>query len=277
MTVKEGDEEKRVEEERKESADTHYKKMPYMGITKPLGAHLTSGMKERIWRGEYVEMFKLLHREIRAKEGSKEEEYELAKRPKVPVTIENWTAAFLTYASVYCEKFPERSVALLKYMDVIRKAQITYGGYAWVHYDEEFRARLSEDADGQWGQLDQDLYMHTMNAEKFSKTTFTASGLPIIYRPFRGFPTQSGVGAGGRGRGATDGSGSCWSFNKGACTREFCKFRHDCSKCGGRHPVVQCWGTASGGYGGAGYGGPAFQQRGGRGGRGFAAKGSYTG
>ena len=50
----------------------------------------------------------------------------------MPVTIENWTAAFLIYASVYCEMFPERSVVLLKYMNVIQKAQITYGGVHMV-------------------------------------------------------------------------------------------------------------------------------------------------
>ena len=100
--------------DRKESAEVVLKRLPYMGITKPLGAHLMGITKERIWKGEYVDMWKLLHRELRAKEGSKEEEYELARRPKVPKTIENWTAAFLIYASVCCEKFPERSVALLK-------------------------------------------------------------------------------------------------------------------------------------------------------------------
>ena len=84
--------------------------------------------KEKIWSGEYIEVFKLLHWELRAKEGSKEEEYELVKRPRVPVIIEKLTAAFLFYASMYCEKVPECSMALFKYMDMIRKVHITYGG-----------------------------------------------------------------------------------------------------------------------------------------------------
>ena len=146
----------------------------------------------------------------------------------------------------------------------------------WVHYDEEFRARLSEDANGQWGQLDNDLYMHMMNAEKFSKTTFTASGLPIIHRPFQGHPTHSGVGAGGRGQGTTGGGSACWSFNKGICTCEYCKFRHECSKCGGRHPLVQCWGASHGGPHVAGTGGTTHQQRGARGAHSTVAKGSYA-
>ncbi|KAJ1145794.1 hypothetical protein NDU88_012078 [Pleurodeles waltl] len=127
-----------------------YKHLPYMGTAKPLGAHLMPATKEKIWKGEYVEMLKLLHREVRAKEGSKEEEYELAKRPRVPVTIENWTAAFLIYASVYYERHPEREVALFKYMDVIRKAYLNFGGYAWAQYDEEFRARMAADEEAQW-------------------------------------------------------------------------------------------------------------------------------
>ena len=74
-------------------------------------------------------MLKLLHRALRAKEASKEEEYELARCPRVPTTIESWTAVFLIHASMYCEKFPERTVALFKYTDVMSKAHITYGVY----------------------------------------------------------------------------------------------------------------------------------------------------
>ena len=71
-------------EDKKDSAKVVLKKLPYMGITKPLGAHLMASSKERIWKGEYVEMLKLLHRELRSKEGSKEEKYELARHPRCP-------------------------------------------------------------------------------------------------------------------------------------------------------------------------------------------------
>ncbi|XP_078515108.1 uncharacterized protein LOC144773922 [Lissotriton helveticus] len=56
--------------------------------------------------------------------------------------MENWTSAFLIYASVYCQKYLDRAVALFKYMDIIRKAQMQFGGFAWLSYDEEFRARV---------------------------------------------------------------------------------------------------------------------------------------
>ncbi|KAJ1216844.1 hypothetical protein NDU88_004443 [Pleurodeles waltl] len=199
--------------------------------------------KEKIWKGEYVEMLKLLHREIQSKEASKEEEYELSKRLKVPVNIENLTAAFLIYASVYCKRFPERAVALLKYMDVIRNAYLNYGGYAWVQYDEEFRARMAADEEVKRGEIDADLWQHTMGPSKFGKTVFTASGLPITYGPFQEHPTQGGAGANAKGVSggtASAKSGACWDYNKGLCTQAYCKFRHQCSCCGGRHALVHC-------------------------------------
>ena len=52
-----------------ESKEVTYKKLPYMGITKLLGAHLMLITKERSWEGEYMEVFKLLLREVRVKEG----------------------------------------------------------------------------------------------------------------------------------------------------------------------------------------------------------------
>ncbi|KAJ1207496.1 hypothetical protein NDU88_002887 [Pleurodeles waltl] len=106
-----------------ENKQVKIKNLPYMRTSKPLGAHLMLATKEKIWKGKYVEMWKLLHWEVRAKEGSKEEKMELAKRPTVPLTIG-------PLPSVHCGKYPERVVALLKYMDVIRKAQVTYSGYA---------------------------------------------------------------------------------------------------------------------------------------------------
>lgn len=52
---------------------------------------------------------------------------------------------------VSIEKGNQKSVALFKYMDVIRKAQLNYGRYACAHYDEEFRARITVDQEAQWG------------------------------------------------------------------------------------------------------------------------------
>ncbi|KAJ1204030.1 hypothetical protein NDU88_007811 [Pleurodeles waltl] len=73
----------------KESKELKIKTLSYVGVTKPLGAHLMLITKENILKGEYVVILAFLHRESRAKEGLEEEEDELVKRPQVPVTLEN--------------------------------------------------------------------------------------------------------------------------------------------------------------------------------------------
>ncbi|KAJ1217749.1 hypothetical protein NDU88_005339 [Pleurodeles waltl] len=145
----------------------------------PLGSHVAEKTKARIWRHEYVDVFKLLHTDIQAKEGSKEEEWELARRPRVLITMDNWTSAFLIYASIYCERFLDRAIAMFKYMDIIRKAQLHFGGFAWLNYDE-FRARVSINLEKPWGDVDSELWMQWMASSHSAASTHTASGLPVV-------------------------------------------------------------------------------------------------
>ena len=221
------------------SEKVHLKRLPYMGIAMPLGSHLSDKTKRKIWNHEYVDVFKLLHRDLLSKEGSKEEEWELARRPRVPKTIENWTSAFLIYASIYCEQHADRAVAIFKYMDIIRKAQMHFSGYAWLDYDEEFRARMSLNSQKPWGDIDSELWLQWMSTNNLPATAHTASGLPVTYRPFQQRPAFQGAGSLGRGQGIS--TGACWGYNKGLCSRQFCRFKHECSKCGGRHTLTQCF------------------------------------
>ena len=116
---------KAVVEKDDEGKETHLKKLPYMGLAMPLVTFIRKD-KEKNMEHEYVDVFKLLHRHLQSKEGSKEEEWELARMPRVPITMENWTSAFLIYASICCEKHGNRAVAILKYMDIICKAQMHF-------------------------------------------------------------------------------------------------------------------------------------------------------
>ena len=59
---------------------------------------------DKVWAGEYVDLFKLLHRETVSKEGSKVEERELAKRTKVLTNIDTLIAAFTIFASILFKK-----------------------------------------------------------------------------------------------------------------------------------------------------------------------------
>lgn len=122
-----------------------------MGLRRPLGYQLAKATKERIWRGEFIDLFSLLHTELAPEHG-----------PRPGDTLDQWVSAFLVYASVVCEKHPARCGAMFKYLDTIRKLHATYGGTSWMSYDEDFRRRAAKDPNLPWGDVDLDLWMKWM-------------------------------------------------------------------------------------------------------------------
>ncbi|XP_030333326.1 uncharacterized protein LOC115604390 [Strigops habroptila] len=124
---------------------------PYVGLRRPLGYKLAKATKERIWRGEFIDLFSLLHTELAPEHG-----------PRPGDTLDQWVSAFLVYASVLCEKHPARCGAMFKYLDTIRKLHATYGGTSWMNYDEDFRRRAAKDPNLPWGDVDLDLWMKWM-------------------------------------------------------------------------------------------------------------------
>ncbi|XP_051494275.1 uncharacterized protein LOC127393344 [Apus apus] len=124
---------------------------PYVGLRRPLGYKLAKATKERIWRGEFIDLFSLLHTELAPEHG-----------PRPGDTLDQWVSAFLVYASVLCEKHPARCGAMFKYLDTIRKLHATYGGTSWMNYDEDFRRRAAKNPNLPWGDVDLDLWMKWM-------------------------------------------------------------------------------------------------------------------
>ncbi|KAM6419699.1 uncharacterized protein J5M81_016645 [Pluvialis apricaria] len=124
---------------------------PYVGLRRPLGYKLAKATKERIWRGEFIDLFSLLHTELAPERG-----------PRPGDTLDQWVSAFLVYASVLCEKHPARCGAMFKYLDTIRKLHATYGGTSWMNYDEDFRRRAAKNPNLPWGDVDLDLWMKWM-------------------------------------------------------------------------------------------------------------------
>lgn len=120
----------------------------YVCFEGPLGAHLKAEVREKIWKGEYVEIFTLLPLEkfnldrLKPVEGKKEDE-EKRRYRLIPRTFQNWLQAFAILASVVGEKVPEHCSALFVYLEAISEAHRTYGGMAWIRYDEQFRQRMA--------------------------------------------------------------------------------------------------------------------------------------
>ncbi|OCT79771.1 hypothetical protein XELAEV_18026581mg, partial [Xenopus laevis] len=93
----------------------------------PLGVHLKPEVKEKIWKGEFIELYSLLPREDfidvdeeKDKEKAKKREEEEKKRyRKIPKTFGTWLRAFCIYAGVLGEKQPQLCSSLFCYVDEI--------------------------------------------------------------------------------------------------------------------------------------------------------------
>ncbi|XP_041421989.1 uncharacterized protein LOC121394617 [Xenopus laevis] len=238
----------------------------YVCYEGPLGAHLKQEIKEKIWKREYVDIFTLLplerfgiDRYEKGKEHRKEEDEERRRFRLIPRTFGNWLQAFSILASVIGEKHPEVCSALFCYLDGIWEAHRVYGGYAWLRYDEQFRQRIAVRADLNWDHRDIGLWMRLMNNKGYQGYTGAVGGSS------QPFPSGSG-GHSSTPAGAHK-KGVCWLFNDSQCKwGASCRFRHECSWCGGNHPVSRCFkkskGAGSRAKEGFGKGGDSGEPRG---------------
>ncbi|XP_077306286.1 uncharacterized protein LOC143925697 [Lithobates pipiens] len=131
----------------------------------PLGFHLSSSVKEKIWRGEFVDLLSLLpsSKEFLSKLDKKSEERsEEDRRRAVPRTFQNWLQAFCIFASVMGEKFPEKCSGLFQHLDIVAEAFRHFGGISWFHYDENFRQKLAVHPSLRWGVKDVGLWLNLM-------------------------------------------------------------------------------------------------------------------
>lgn len=102
-----------------------------------------------------------------------------------------------------------------------------YGGTAWLRYDEQFRQRKAVRPSIRWDHKDISLWMRLMTAPR-------AAG-----QPFHGASGGAGTSA---GRPGASGKGCCWQFNEGSCKfGAECRYRHECSGCGGSHSLSRCF------------------------------------
>lgn len=203
----------------------------YVCFKGPLGAHLKTEVREKIWKGEYVEIFSLLPLEkfnldrVKPDESKKEDE-EKRRYRLIPRTFNNWLQAFAILASVIGEKEPASCSALFCYLDAIGEANRVYGGMAWLRNDEQFRQQKAVRAAIRWDHKDIGLWMKLMTPAR--------SGSQFL-------PGGAG-GASTLGSSAVRKKGVCWQFNDSSCRfGGSSRFKHECSGCGGSHAFTRCF------------------------------------
>ncbi|XP_069584840.1 uncharacterized protein [Ranitomeya imitator] len=202
-----------------------YKDGLFCGVP-PLGAHLDSAIKEQIWANDFIDIWSLVSTDQHSIDRERrlgEKTYE--RKPKVAKTINNWLQAFAVLGCVMGEKHPERCSELFIYLDSIYNSYKAHGGSAWWKYDEDFRRRLAANPQLGWGMKATDSWLRLMMAQRATQS-------------FHGPAAGSGNNAAAT---VMRRPGSCWLFNEGHCKfYGLCKYRHECSACGGSHPVAKC-------------------------------------
>ena len=224
-----------------------------------LGSTISRALQVKIWNSEYVEMGALLKNTtvsesnapmVLALSGST---FQLQPQRNVPriTSIEQWTSAFLVYASVFVEKHLARASEMFKYMDIVRTAA-RFGGYGWRAYDVQFRLRQEREPTRSWAVVDMELWLMTAAAH-YVPSPSSYSGRALGRGNFRRFEQSKQLRRGGAMRsqvaghagrapaGAAPGLRYCYAFNGGRCIRRPCLYAHRCQRCDQTsHGASQC-------------------------------------
>ena len=210
---------------------------PQPRFSTPLGAHVPSNIRAKIWNGQFVEMAHLLP-SYTAQDDTRNSKPDSKTQQKVepkPLRLPDFAAAFRIFITIRAERSPQDAPGMLKHLDTIHEMHRLFGPQAWQHYDRAFRWAMQHNAQMTWGTLDVELYMQA-----------TALGLRAQQLPQSRSP-MPGTRQHGRGFGFRP-TNTCWAYQRsGVCHNKDCKFKdtHACMSCGGAHGSMHCSASAS--------------------------------
>ncbi|XP_056006759.1 uncharacterized protein LOC125660074 [Ostrea edulis] len=189
----------------------------------PLGASTPSKIKTIIWANEFIDLrCLLLHQEedpvtLFITPGIIN--FQHSQKSKTPLSINQWTDAFLVFKCIILQKDPTQAPHLLKYMAFIRELQKLHGDAAWRAYDESFR-NLRESVNLPWQKP----------VEELRGRAVAMSSRNSFGQPFWG-----------KQAGKVGGVKFCYAYNQGnKCKTTPCPFTHICQNCKGQHPKIKC-------------------------------------
>ena len=205
-------------------------KNSFISSAVPLASRIPERIRNKIWANEFIDFSHLL---ITSKDDnnytfqlqSNENGQQVLsmvpnyKRPTIQ-TIEQRTTAFQIFVSIFTQRFPQDSPALMKYGSVVR--DLAAQSANWRFYDENFR-HLRQEQQISWDNIHSEFWLRTH------------------YQPQK----LNGSNRGGQGRYRSTwprsnfAKGFCWKFHNGTHCNG-CAFKHHCFKCGNNHPIFRC-------------------------------------
>ena len=158
---------------------------PLVSMCTPLGDHWQKATRDKIGRGEFVDLGLLLENwgPSKPQEGLCLYLDELGrlvlKIPRSITSIAAWTSAFLIYVSISLTYHPHRTQGILKYMHTVRSAASRFGGYGWRQYDINFRMRQQRTPQRFWSLIDGELWYLFVISPPISRNASNPSSRPF--------------------------------------------------------------------------------------------------
>ena len=186
--------------------------------------HIENGLKQRIEKGEFVDLDKLLPKnrsqvvtdsskrlQLMYKDG---EAFLGAPESDNKInSIRKWDQAFRVYAAIYSQANPSRSAEIWQYVHVINTAAASYIWENVYYYDVTFRH-----------------LMHNKPKRSWAKTYNQLWNLAMCEPLIKNTPNNFGIQKFKKGDGNSfNKDDCCWRWNKGSCRKWNCKYQHRCS------------------------------------------------
>ena len=199
--------------------------------------HIDDTLREKIEKGKFVELEKLLQKKFLQYHNKDESRMQLINKDGysyfVPTIdrdcridgIKKWEQAFRAYTTIYCKANPTRAGEILQYIDIIHRAAAIFNWDNVAKYDYVFRQLMAANPHRSWAKVYTQMWNITLN------------------EPIKKFNENGNGSNNNRNHNSQRKKETfCWKYNKNTCTYgKNCRFDHKCSYCGVMgHPVSSC-------------------------------------
>ena len=194
-----------------------------------ISCHIEQSLKEKIERGEFIELERLLTKpqhsyqngqklELFSKDGNTY--FAPAERNNKISGVKRWEQAFRVYAAIYCRANPHRSAEIWQYIHVIHTAASAYIWDNVAQYDFTFRQLMSAYPSRSWANIYQQMWSLSMREPLHRQQQYYQSPQSTV-------ATSQGFAQGSKEKRKR----YCWKYNKNRTHDADCKFEHKCKFC----------------------------------------------